>query len=75
MYTFVFAKSHEDEQNRLADEDDSNVDDEIQFQFKLRAQAKSIKHFLFVLEQKLYLTSFVTKSMTKTDDVWRQANF
>ena len=76
MYTFDadIAKSHEDEQNMIADEDDSNVDDEIQFQFKLRAEAKSIKHFLFVLEQKLYLTSLVTKSMTKTDDVWMQAD-
>ena len=55
----------EDGQNKHTDDDDSNGEDEIQFQFKLRAEAKSIKHFLFALEQKLYLTSFVTKSRTK----------
>ena len=65
----------EDGQNKHTDDDDSNGEDEIQFQFKLRAEAKSIKHFLFALEQKLYLTSFVTKSRTDTDGAWRQAYF
>ena len=48
-------------------------------QFKLRAEAKSIKHFLCVFEQKLHLTSLLDMmddewwTMTKIE-IWRQAD-